>query len=150
RLADRNLDVHPYWLVLPVTLFAAWWLLGEGDRGRTWWAPLGWCVVLLAELWAISWPHVALCDDAEIHRPSACVALLAGQRTKHGRVRARGAHDPRLRDTSTPLDPALPPLLKIESLKGFNSVDIRRYKEYLQFIADIDAPLVPRQGAFGF
>jgi hypothetical protein len=40
--------------------------------------------------------------------------------------------------------------LRIESLKGFNSVDLRRYKEYLQFITDRDAPLVPREGTFGF
>jgi hypothetical protein len=149
-LSRENLHPHIYWLALLVTLPAAWWLLRAGERQGSTWKPIVWGGILLADLWAMSWPLLALCDDAEIHRPSACVAFLAKQRDKRGRVLDRGVPDRKLRDTSTPLDPALPLILRIESLKGFNSVDVRRYREYLQFITDRDAPLVPREGAFGF
>jgi hypothetical protein len=50
----------------------------------------------------------------------------------------------------SPADPALPLRLEVESLRGYNSVDVRRYKEYLQLIAGDDRPVRPRQGLFGF
>src|SRR5213079_2679296 len=58
----------------------------------------------------------------------------------------RGLTEP----ADSPLDPALPMLLEIESLRGYNSVDVRRYKEYFQFIMDEDRPLRPREAPFGF
>jgi hypothetical protein len=75
------------------------------------------------------------------------VSYLKDHRDERGRVldRGLGAHA----DT-TPLDPALPLLLGIEPLRGYNSVDVLRYKEFLQFITDKSEPLRPREGPFGF
>jgi hypothetical protein len=109
-------------------------------------APTCWLLVLLADLWAVGWPLVAVRSQEVIYAPSACVRFLAERRGEHGRVLDRGLEEP----SASPLDPALPLLLEIESLRGYNSVDVRRYKEYLQFITDDDRPMRPRQGPFGF
>ena len=105
-----------------------------------------WVVVLLADLWALSWPLVAVRSQDEIYKPSACVAYLAERRGEHGRVLDRGLGEPSV----SPLDPALPLLLEIESLRGYNSLDVRRYKQYLAFISDDDRPQRPRTPPFGF
>jgi hypothetical protein len=54
--------------------------------------------------------------------------------------------------SSTPLGAALPLLghVAIEPVLGYNSFDVRRYKEYLQFILDDDKPVRPREGLFGY
>jgi hypothetical protein len=49
----------------------------------------------------------------------------------------------------TPLGTGAPLAIleRIEALRGYNPLDVLRYKEYLQFIADDDAPLRPFEGA---
>src|SRR5262249_15170267 len=70
---------------------------------------------------------------------------------RHDRMRVldRGLPD---EPSSTPLGAALPMLggIEIEPVLGYNSFDVRRSKEYLQFITNRDEPLRPRVGVFGF
>src|SRR5262249_3462167 len=40
--------------------------------------------------------------------------------------------------------------LKIEPVLGYNRFDLRRYKEFLQFVMDEDGPIRPREGIFGY
>src|SRR5207244_1170178 len=142
-LSSSSIVPHPYWLMLPITVLAALWLLCRIER--PWWG-WAWSVLLLADLWALTWPLVVVCPGDAVHRPSECVTYLAQHWGEHGRVLDRGLAEP----ADSPLDPALPMLLEIESLRGYNSVDVRRYKEYLQFITDEDRPLRPREAPFGF
>ena len=52
----------------------------------------------------------------------------------------------------SPLGSALPMFgsVRIEPVLGYNSFDVRRYKEFLQMAAGESEPLQPRQGLFGF
>jgi hypothetical protein len=43
----------------------------------------------------------------------------------------------------SPLGTALPLMLRLETVRGYNALDIHRYREYLQFIADRDGALPP-------
>jgi hypothetical protein len=171
-LAERQALLPPvYWLAMLAAAPVAFWLLGRvGPASRAGpdapttarhdggaaiargfcfsrqAAPTVWLLLLLADLWALGWPLVAVRSQETVYAPSACVRYLAGSRAEHGRVLDRGLTEP----SASPLDPALPLLLEIESLRGYNSVDVRRYKEYLQFIMDDDQPVRPRHGPFGF
>ena len=166
RLAlTKKSDLHValYWPLLAVTVLVAWWLLGRLRPGGGRWPRLAWAVVLLADLWALTQPLVVVRSQDEIYEPSQCVTYLAEQRGEFGRVLDRGLSDssgkagagrrPKVseRDSAaTPLDPGLPLVLKIESLRGYNSIDVQRYKHYLKFIMDDDRPQLPRTPPFGF
>jgi hypothetical protein len=144
RLADAKDLVPPiYWATLLLLLPITYFLLGRHATPLMRW--LG-AAILLADATSLSWQLVQVHDQDSIHEPSACVRYLSDHRQDHGRVLDRGLREP----SRSPLDPALPLLYEIESLRGYNSVDVRRYKEYLQFITDDSRPLLPRQGAFGF
>jgi hypothetical protein len=48
----------------------------------------------------------------------------------------------------TPFWPGLPVVERIEPVRGFNPIDVLRYKEYLQFITNNDKPLQAIDGMF--
>jgi hypothetical protein len=142
-----------YWTTLVLAVPAAFWLLRRNCTltGRAW--GCAWSAILLAELWAVAWPHGAVRPLQDIYRPSACIQDLVHRRqrnpTDSWRVLERGlAGQP----SSAPLGAALPMLgsMQIEPILGYNSFDIRRYKEYLQFVMDKDEPVRPREGIFGY
>jgi hypothetical protein len=145
------LDYASPGVLKPSPAALGWWILVlagavvlAGMLGRTErWTALVWGTILLAELWLISLPLVAVRSQEEVYVPSACVGDVAGG----GRVLDRGLTDS---PASTPLTPSLASVEGIEALRGYNSLDVRRYKEYLQFITDSDRPLRPREGPFGF
>ena len=45
---------------------------------------------------------------------------------------------------------ALPITYRLEPLRGYNPIDIHRYKEYIQFISDRDEPVAPFNGFLNF
>jgi hypothetical protein len=138
RFRGDVLAWHPYWLSLLITLPVAWWLLGTpGWR----WAASAWIVILLLDLWFLTWPLVDVRSEDTIYQPSECVSFLAEQRDRHGRVLDINAagYSP----NCTPLWPGMPIMWDIESVRGFNSLDVLRYREFLQFIVDRDEPLQP-------
>jgi hypothetical protein len=145
-----------YWLFAAAGLLAAYRLVGRlGGPERSaastvlGFAPGGprlfagfWVVLLLVDLWLIAWPAVAVRPQEEVYPLSQSVRWLAERRDERGRVLDR---DPAERPHVTPLGVGAPMALVagVEPLRGFNPIDVRRYKEYLQFIGDSDAPLDP-------
>jgi hypothetical protein len=140
RARGFALHFHAYWPTLLVTVPAALWLVGRPS------AP-AWTAVLLADLWALAWPLVGVRPQAELYEPAACVRYLAGRTAEHQRVLDRDLPGQK---GSTPLGFALPLMLGIEPVRGFNSLDVRRFKEYYQFINDYDGPVVPLEGLLNF
>jgi hypothetical protein len=126
-----------------------------------------WGVVLLAELWVPSWPLVQVRPAEEVYQPSACVRYLAEHRSytvggiaSPGRALDRGL-DALPKDVPpppgfaaepgvTPLNPGLAMVEGIEPVRGYNSLDVQRFKEYLQLTTGKDDPVLPRTRPFGF
>ncbi len=117
-----------------------------------------WGAVLLAELCVSSWPLLELRPAEEIYRPSEAVRYL-DEHALLERVLDRGLdalpkgvtvpgfpNEPGV----TPLTPGLAMVERIEPIRGYNSLDVLRYKEYLQMIAGRDDPVLPRAGPLGF
>ncbi len=136
-------DFLLYWGAVLALLPAALFLVRRA--GRRYAAP-GWALVLLAEAWALAGPLVRVRPETVLSEPSACVAYLAGR--GGGPFRVLDREQPEVA-TGSPLGPALPMLLGIEPLRGYNSLDVRRYKEYLRFVADVADPVRAREGMFG-
>jgi hypothetical protein len=152
-LRQLNSQALAYWSTALLLFSVAGWLLSERCQlPRRAWGSV-WLAVLLADLWGLTGPCVAVRPDADIYAPSATVISLVDKRKgtpqEHWRVFERGL--PGL-PSSAPLGAALPMLgpVQIEPVLGYNSFDVRRYKEFLQFIADEDYPIRPREGLFGF
>ena len=142
-----------YWAVLVLTTLGALWLLGKNrPLSRRAWAG-AWLALLLADLWGLTWGKVAVRSADEIYAPSACVRyLVEAQRREpqeHWRVLDRGLLG---QPSSAPLGAALPLFghIEIEPVLGYNPFDLRRYKEFLQFIMDEDGAIRPREGIFGY
>jgi hypothetical protein len=152
-LEQLDLRSQSYWPVLFLEVVATLWLLSKRCTlnskawGRMW---LG---VLLADCWAFTATHVAVKPESEIYTPSECVRHLAEKRAKEPNEHWR-VLDPGLpgKPADAPLGAALPLLgdNQLEAILGYNSFDVRRYKEFLQFIHGEDRPLLPRDGIFGY
>lgn len=144
---------HHYWLVLLASLPFFFWLLrpGAGALGRGMFAL--WVLLLIADLWAISYPLVAVRPEDAVYPVSACVRELVearqGSVPERWRVLDRGLPG---QPSSAPLGAALPMLggIAIEPAQGYNSFDVYRYKQYLQYVTDDATPVRPREGLFGF
>jgi hypothetical protein len=134
---------HVYWLTLALTLPASFWLLGREDA-----RPL-WALVLLVDLWGLAWPLVAVRPEAEIYGRSSSVEQLSQADPDRGRVLDRDADD---RKTCSPLGRGVPLALlyRVEAVRGYNPLDVRRFKEYLQFIGDREGELKPFEGDLTF
>jgi hypothetical protein len=142
-----------YWIVL---LFAApfmLWLLScrRPLTGRPW--EFAWIVVLFADLFSLTWPNVDVRSSDSIYPiPSLVEKLAAVQAQNPGdrwRVLDRGLPGS---PASAPLGAALPYFGKValEPILGYNPLDVRRYKEFLQFVKGDERPIVPHEGIFGF
>ncbi|CAN5814347.1 hypothetical protein BH23PLA1_BH23PLA1_29270 [soil metagenome] len=151
QIGIENVRFQAYWAALLLTVPAAFWLLGwapeaasgtdrQGIRsGRG----LIWCAILLVDLWALAWPLVAVRPEAEIYAPSRCVQYLIEHNEGHGRVLARDVAD---LDWGTPAGAGMPILHRIEQVRGYNPLDVYRYKEYAQFISNVDETPMPAHG----
>lgn len=144
----KNLLFHWYWVTLVLTLPAFSLFVTAGEPRRN--AFVG-CLILLLDLWGLAWPLVKVRPLEEIFPESACVHYLADRADEHGRV-LDVDRKAKADKQETPLGAGAPvAMLKgLEPLRGYNPLDVRRYKEYLQFIADRDGPLVPMENAFTF
>lgn len=152
-LRQRENGVPAYWSVLLVTALVAAWLLRDPcPLSRRGWS-VAWLAILLADSWALTWPKVAVHPVDELYAPPACVRELvqAKQRAphEHWRVLDRGLVQ---QPSSAALGTALPMLanVELEPVLGYNPFDVRRYKEFLQFVMDEDRPIRPREGIFGY
>jgi hypothetical protein len=141
QLLQRQL----YWVSLFLTVPAAFLLLGQ-PSGTARWA-LAWGALLLIDLWALAWPLVEVQPEEGIYTLSPCVKYLAEHNQGHPRVLDRGwpadtPNQPDRRGTS-PLGAGAPlaVLWRLEPARGYNPLDVLRYKEYLQFLGNEDKPL---------
>jgi len=148
-LAGRPLRFHVYWPALLLTVPAALGLLRRPGALRPAALALAWGAILLLDLWALTGPLVAVRSEEEIYPASDCVEFLARHTEGHPRVLDRDADEG---SSGTPLGAGAPVALlrRLEPVRGYNPLDNRRYKEYLQFIADEDRPLRPLDGALTF
>jgi hypothetical protein len=106
-------------------------------------------LLLVIDLWALTRPLVQVRDPDEVYAPSPSLAYLV-------------SHNPRLHRT---LDRNLPgtavpsplgtgvPLARIHGIpaaRGYNPLDVLRYKEYLQLISGEDGELKPFKSVYTF
>src|SRR5207249_8643593 len=118
---------------------------GEGAGGRGWRTVSGserrralpWAVLLLADLWALTWPLVEVRPEEELFRAPVSVRYLVDHRHE-GRVM-----DIEYLDEGSPLGQGAPAalLFDLQAVRGFNPIDVRYYRDYLAFIADVGQPL---------
>jgi hypothetical protein len=166
-----SLQFAPYWPSLVLTIPVAWWLLGSpmackaaaSERGPTLTQrlahfrsspfnyALAWVGVLLIDLWALGLPLVQVRSEAAVFASSACVQYVAGREGAHGRV----LDIPARPATTSPLWPNFAMVTGLEPVRGYNPLDVRRYKEYEELIVNRDRPLEalkdftePYQGGF--
>jgi hypothetical protein len=99
-------------------------------------------LIVLADLWTLAWGLVQVRPEAEIYQVSSSAQYLAKHRDEHGRVLDRDA----ARGSSTsPLGTGTPMalLLQLEPVRGYEPLDVLRYKEFLALEEDRDTPLRP-------
>jgi hypothetical protein len=140
KMDGQALQYHPYWILLLATVPTAFWLVGKPASFWRIGPGLLCSLLLLLDLWTAVEPLVAVRPEAEIYAPSASIRHLANRPAGQGRLLDRNLSTP-----NTPLGSGAPLALRyrIEALRGFNSLDILRYKEYLQFVGGVDEPIRP-------
>jgi hypothetical protein len=134
---------HAYWLSLAVTLPAAYALLRPGLRMNPRLGMFLWGLLLTGDAVALVAGLPATRPEDEVFAPSPLVRSL----TPPGRV-----FDHIGPSSNSPLGSGAPlaRMAAIESVRGFDPLDYLRYKEYLQFIADTDAPIRPFEHPLAF
>ncbi len=144
-LEGKPLRFHVYWVSLLLMVPAVCWVLGQTSPALRRRGAMLWSLLLLFDLWALTLPLVATRRERPLYAPSACVDLLIRHRGEQGRILDRDDHPG---GSAAPLGRRAPLALvyRLESLRGYNSIDTLRYKEYLQFIAGSDAPLQAQSG----
>jgi hypothetical protein len=136
---DVAVRFHLYW---PVTLLVSvpvlLWLAGKGPlQTRPRQTLL--VFILLLDLWSLSGQLGGTKPQGDLYAPSESVRYLEAHADAHGRVLDFNPTTASANDT--PLWPGLPAVLEIEPVRGFNPIDVKRYKEFLQCIVDDDKPL---------
>lgn len=116
---------RPYWLFLLVAVPAAIWIVAR-PSGRA--RQAIWVALFAAEAFAIALPHVRVRAESEVYAPSPIADFLAAH--KGGRVLDRGRPNP----LGTGDPQAL--LRGIEAVKGYNPLDVLRYRRFLAFVGD--------------
>jgi hypothetical protein len=150
RLPLRNLF---YWIVMGFALPLVLWLVSRRCSLRMRARRSLAAFVLFAELWSLTWLDVEVRKPHEVYPVSRLVEALLSEQNAHPEDRCRILDRGLPGCPSTaPLGIALPLLNEpgLELVLGYNPLDVRRYKEFLQFIMDEDRPIVPHEGIFGF
>jgi hypothetical protein len=144
-LQGNAIKLHVYWITILATIPVAYWLLGTQSVPNPRWTwhvlpTVLWIGALIVDLWAVTWPLVAVRAESDIYAPSACVEYLASKSENAGRVL-----DIDSGDDPSPLGRGAPLAMRhhLEAVRGYNPLDVGLYKEYLQRIAGDDTPLRP-------
>jgi hypothetical protein len=143
-----------YWASLVLTFPAACWVLsstasnaGEGSPRPSRRFEAAWACLLVTDLWCVAWPLVEVRPQEPIYTPCDAVRSLLQHRTDHERVLDRSVPG---RMGSTPLGFAIPLLARIDQVRGYNHIDLHRFKEFIQFLSDRDGPVQPAGGIENF
>jgi hypothetical protein len=139
NLKGEELRLSIYWLSLFLTLPMAWWLLRPLPVKAY---PALWILVLVIDLWALGWPLVVVRAEQDVFAPSACISYLAERAGDRGRILDISHVDPADPNNTkksapacaTPLWPNFAMVAGVEQVRGYNPLDVLRYKEYLNFL----------------
>jgi hypothetical protein len=142
----QNLRGHVYWLSLLITVPAVIGLLRTRSAFSQMFNVIALVAIFLMDLWALTWPLVDVRKESEIYAPSPSVSWLSHE--AKGRLLDRDADD----DVSSPLGRGAPlaMLNRLESIRGYNPLDNRRFKEYLQLISGEEDSLRPFEGPLAY
>jgi hypothetical protein len=138
-LQGHALRFHVYWLTAPVLFAAAFFLLRGRSAPRL--SPAGnWTVLLLADLFALNASLVQVWPSEALYEVPACVRQA---RPRDGRGRVLAVDRELDGGSAGPLGTGAPLALiaEVEAVRGYSPLDVLRYREFLQFIADRDEPL---------
>jgi hypothetical protein len=124
---------HPYWFSLILTVPLALRLIGiDADRIDGRWR-VAWVGVLLVDLVAQTWPYLRTRDLEGVLAPSTSARFVAEHAGPLDRVLDRSLPG---HQSSTPLGPAVASRLGLHQVRGYNALDLVRYKEFLALISD--------------
>jgi hypothetical protein len=128
-----GLRMHLYWISLVATVPALVWLIGTdpGRSPRRWLA--AWSAVLAIDLVAQTRPHLKTCSLDAVLAPSAVARDVAERAGPRDRVLDRNVPG---HQSSTPLGPAVAARLGLETVRGYNPLDLVRFKDYLALVSD--------------
>jgi Bacterial membrane protein YfhO len=155
-LENKPIRFSPYWLVSLLAVPVALWIIhsvnGVGQPRRI----LPWAGLLLAELWFLTWPQVETRPEIAIYPDSPLLETLFSRRNDYGRVldvyapyTSANEKDLDPKDTPLGLGAPLAQRYELQPLRGFNPIDVRRYKEYLQFVfSDKDAEMTALENPY--
>ncbi len=126
------IKLHPYWLSLAATVPAsAFMICRKGPTSSR--TKIAWALILLSDVASMSWPHVSTRPLNEVIFPSPCARFVAEHVGPLDRVLDRGLPD---HSSSTPLGPAVSSELRLSQVRGYNPLDLARFKDYLRIVAD--------------
>ncbi|MFO0936822.1 MAG: YfhO family protein [Gemmataceae bacterium] len=129
---EFRLSAYWPWLVLAIPAMV--WVI-QKPRSRLTYGL--WCLILLGDLWVMAFPWTTVIPEKTIYQPSECVSFLKARTQEHGRVLDQCpkpfAENP---TCITPLWPNLGMINGIETVRGYNPLDILRYKQFLSLIED--------------
>jgi hypothetical protein len=140
HVTGEMIRVLPYVASAAITLgIAAWLVVSSRGSAPTWKVSLL-VVLLLADSWILAWGLVAVRPETEIYAASPAVRYLIEHRNERGRVLDR---DWTQGTSTSPLGTGTPLALlhRLEVVRGYEPLDVLRYKEFLQMIEDRDTPI---------
>jgi len=128
-----SLRPHPYWFSLLVTVPLAWWLVGADPLRFGLPRRAAWVGLLLVDFIAQTYNHLQTCKISDFLAPSTVARFVAEHAGPLDRVLDRSLPN---HQSSTPLGPALATNLGLHQVRGYNPLDVHRYKEYLDLISN--------------
>ena len=130
RFSQPAARLQPYWWALPLMLAGATLLWRLHRPGATWWR---WCgmALLIGDAFFQGFPLARVRDEAAVYASSPSVQYLA----THAGDRTRTLDADLGNEATSPLGPAQPFLRRIQVVRGYNSFDLLRFKEYLGLVA---------------
>lgn len=108
--------------------------------------------ILIADLILIIYPFIDVRDYREVLVSSACVEYVKENAADGSRVLDRDYVDKKGKVFmgSGPVGLTLPLVTGLEPVRGWHSIDVLRYKEYLAFIADRNSPFGQKDVVINF
>jgi len=146
-LPDDQRHLRHYWPLLALTMPAMLWLASRSAQAVGYARVPLWCGILVADLFAMSWPLVEVHHEQRIYLSSRTLEFLASRRQDGGRVL-----DVYALGYLSPLGCGAPAALNLGlyPVRGYNPLDFYRYKHYLQMVSGAKSPSAPCEVVNGF
>lgn len=126
--------LHAYWRYAPplLVVLVGWLLLRPRPESFVW--RTGWIGLLLADLLLLNMPLVAVRRPDDVLAPPACVQWLVQNTPQYQRVFDRDFPGEASQATS-PLGPSQAILQRLHTIRGYNPLDVRHYRRFLDLVA---------------